>query len=421
MDREVVQHWLSQVLVPYAERDRVARDLNEVLDEFLGLLPRTDVYTYDDGRAMLLLLLDGTLPVEYANATYNIPMNIWIPREYPVLPPMIYVAPTKEMEIRRSFHVDPSGRVRPEEAEHWTKKSEAANLVTLLHACQHLFHHEPPVVAKLRQPNAAASSSRNTSATLMHATDARMSDSRTVQQYEPRRPENPVHKPMVPPRPPTSNSFMEPPLGSSQSRSNKPPVEPRPSTLKQGLADAIVNSQPRVNGSGSVPMRPINPQLAALQNAAYEKLSARRLELRDSLTQANRDLRATSEELQAGKLAIHDEMQRLRAVRSICETRQSNLTRVMRAAEEQIADLHARPNIVVDNMLTATSLAENQLVQLVADDAALEDTMYQLGRALYAEELSLDQFLRQVRILSQEQFFRRALAKKIIGGLRENS
>ncbi|WFC97324.1 suppressor protein stp22 of temperature-sensitive alpha-factor receptor and arginine permease [Malassezia yamatoensis] len=370
---------------------------------------------------MLLLLLDGTLPVEYANATYNIPMNIWIPREYPARPPILYVAPTKEMEIRRSFHVDPSGCVRPEEVEHWTKKSEAANLATLLRACQHLFHNEPPVVAKLRQPNAAASSSRNTSASFMHASDSRISNLRTFQQHGPGKPDVPVHKPMVPPRPPTSNSLVESPHGSSPTWSTKPPIGRHPGTVKQESAHATNDSQPRVLESGAAPIRPVNPQLAALQNAVYEKLSARRLELRDSLNQANQQLQTTSEELQRGKLAIHDEIQRLHAVRSICETRQSNLARIMHAAQQQIADLHARPNIVVDNMLSATSLAENQLVQLVADDAALEDTMYQLGRALYAEELSLDQFLRQARVLSQEQFFRRALAKKIIGGLRSSS
>ena len=49
---------------------------------------------------------------------------------------------------------------------------------------------------------------------------------------------------------------------------------------------------------------------------------------------------------------------------------------------------------------------------------ALEDTLYQLGRALYAEELSFDHFLRHARVLSREQFFRRALSKKIIEGMR---
>lgn len=44
--------------------------------------------------------------------------------------------------------------------------------------------------------------------------------------------------------------------------------------------------------------------------------------------------------------------------------------------------------------------------------------MYQLGRALLAEQLSLDRFIKQTRMLSREQFLRRALAKKIQDGLR---
>lgn len=40
-----------------------------------------------------------------------------------------------------------------------------------------------------------------------------------------------------------------------------------------------------------------------------------------------------------------------------------------------------------------------RLLQLMAEDLALEDTLYQLGRALYAERLPLDRFLK-VRCLA---------------------
>ncbi|KAE8266238.1 hypothetical protein A4X09_0g6104, partial [Tilletia walkeri] len=57
------------------------------------------------------------------------------------------------------------------------------------------------------------------------------------------------------------------------------------------------------------------------------------------------------------------------------------------------------------------------LLTLVAEDHALEDTLYQLGRALNAERIDLDRFLKQTRHLAREQFMRRALARKISEGM----
>ena len=57
------------------------------------------------------------------------------------------------------------------------------------------------------------------------------------------------------------------------------------------------------------------------------------------------------------------------------------------------------------------------MLDLIAEDRALEDTMYHLGRALYNGRLDLDKSLRVIRELAREQFFKRALAKKIQAGL----
>ena len=43
---------------------------------------------------------------------YNISVRIWILREYPNLPPLCYVAPTKDMEISVSPFVDHSGQIQ---------------------------------------------------------------------------------------------------------------------------------------------------------------------------------------------------------------------------------------------------------------------------------------------------------------------
>ncbi|WFD04337.1 suppressor protein stp22 of temperature-sensitive alpha-factor receptor and arginine permease [Malassezia obtusa] len=385
MDRAVVQRWLRQVLEPYAARERLYSDVDRTLIEYPTLLPRTDVYTYDDGRAALLLLLDGTLPVEYGGTVYYIPIQVWIPRAYPRDPPIVYVVPTRDMLVRRSRQVDPSGHVVTEYAERWAHKPEGADLLELLQTCQALFRTEPPVVAKPREtrPAPPARPPRPAPETAAHAS-----------------PDGPAHA--APAAAPTPPKPAAPP---------RPPVPERPAA-PHDAAPLPARSAP------TQPARPMNPELRALHDAVHTKLAARRDGVRRSLTHANAQLRDVLDDLHRGYPAIQDEMQRLEAVQTVCRTHAAQLTSTMHTAQERLHDLQRRADPNVDAMLAATSLVENQLAQLLAEDAALEDTMYQLGRALLAEQLSLDRFIKQTRMLSREQFLRRALAKKIQDGLR---
>lgn len=52
----------------------------------------------------------------------------------------------------------------------------------------------------------------------------------------------------------------------------------------------------------------------------------------------------------------------------------------------------------------------------MAEDAAISDTLYQLNRALTAERIDLERFLKMTRILARDQFRCRALVEKILQG-----
>ena len=79
---------------------------------------------YDDGRTQLLLCVHGLLPISFRNASYNIPIAIWITRDHPRVPPIAYVVPTADMLIKAGQHVDHSGRCTIEYVQHWERKSE---------------------------------------------------------------------------------------------------------------------------------------------------------------------------------------------------------------------------------------------------------------------------------------------------------
>jgi ESCRT-I complex subunit TSG101 len=71
-----------------------------------------------------LLCLHGLLPITYRNASYHIPVAIWLPRDHPRTPPIPYVVPTREMLVRPGRHVDPSGRCSAPYIDHWLRKPE---------------------------------------------------------------------------------------------------------------------------------------------------------------------------------------------------------------------------------------------------------------------------------------------------------
>lgn len=79
---------------------------------------------YDDGRTQLLLCIHGLLPITFRQASYNIPIAVWVTRDYPRQPPIAYVVPTNDMLVRPGKYIDTSGRCHIEYIQHWEKKSE---------------------------------------------------------------------------------------------------------------------------------------------------------------------------------------------------------------------------------------------------------------------------------------------------------
>jgi len=124
-------------------------------------------------------------------------------------------------------------------------------------------------------------------------------------------------------------------------------------------------------------------------------------------------LRAQQADLLKGVPAIRDEMGRLEAVRDVCRGVASRLHEVIQTAERGVTELKRKGDPPVDELVCSTSIVHNQLIDLVAEDNAIEDTIYHLHRALNAGRIDLDRFLRTTRVLAEEQFMKRALVERI--------
>jgi ESCRT-I complex subunit TSG101 len=139
----LTQRWLRQNVQPYLHKERVYADVDAAIRRFPSLRPKSDVYSsvttpksldllsdlltvYDDGRSQLLLCVHGLLPISFRSASYNIPIAVWLTREYSRDPPIPYVIPTSDMLVKAGKFIDLSGRCNIEYVQNWARKSEAS-------------------------------------------------------------------------------------------------------------------------------------------------------------------------------------------------------------------------------------------------------------------------------------------------------
>ncbi|KAK4403291.1 protein ELC [Sesamum angolense] len=67
----------------------------------------------------------------------------------------------------------------------------------------------------------------------------------------------------------------------------------------------------------------------------------------------------------------------------------------------------------VDEAFEPCDVLSKQMMDCTASDLAVEDAIYALDKAAQEGAIPFDQYLRNVRLLSREQFFHRATASKV--------
>ncbi|KAI0637053.1 UEV domain-containing protein [Trametes polyzona] len=628
----LTQKWLREKVQTYPNPDLVYAHADAVLARHPTIRPKTAVYTYDDGRTQVLLCLHGLLPISFRGASYNIPIAVWVPREYPRTPPMAYVVPTSDMLVRPAPDMDISGRCFIDYLRNWERKCEGCSLVALLDAMQDAFSRQPPVYAKPKdftaqqpptsrpsssapdyaarpppplpverqgsvsstaqrttspaplpggppplpaKPGSAAPSAHSPSRTPSvpvpqanansrvespaslstpglatrpppplpphppqelaggghyahspapptysplnrgssldlppHAPGwaagspsspaSNLSQSRSQPPYRagpqtssppppppplppaiasgipgaastayravsppnaytpapvtspyagqqpPPHPPYGASPPYVTPQPsagiPVGHAYVSPPQGAQQPPPPFPPTFPPPSggpppppppappsvpppdlldaeDEETSAAQTALSSATGSSAPAPAPPRPPNPELLRLHEQVHAKVASELASLSQAMAIDAERLRANQADLLAGEPAIRDEMARLEAVRDVCRGVAARLAQVVAAGERNVAELRRKGDPEVDELVCSTTIVHNQLVNLVAEDNAIEDTIYHLHRALNAGRIDLERFLRTTRVLAEEQFMKRALIEKIQAGI----
>jgi len=143
----------------YRHPSKCKAEVLNVVKIYRGLSPQFEKFVFDNGDVAHLLNLNGTIPVEYKGATYNIPVCLWLLTEFPHTAPMGFVVPTKDMQLKVSHYVDHTGKIYMTYLTSWNYPA-TSNLMGLIQACRDAFGELPPVFSKASSSSSAGQHQR---------------------------------------------------------------------------------------------------------------------------------------------------------------------------------------------------------------------------------------------------------------------
>ncbi|PKU49182.1 ubiquitin-conjugating enzyme e2 variant hypothetical protein [Limosa lapponica baueri] len=363
----------------YKYRDLTIQETTSVITQYKDLKPVMDSYVFNDGSSRELMSLSGTIPVPYRGNTYNIPICLWLLDTYPFNPPICFVKPTSSMTIKTGKHVDANGKIYLPYLHEW--KYPQSDLLELIQVMIVVFGEEPPVFSR---PTASSS-------------------------YPPYQATGPPTTSYVPGIPGGISPY---PAGST----------PNPRLGLTTFIDFRGNSCPIFKlkedyGYGNGPSRDgtISEDTirASLISAVSDKLRWRMKEEMDRAQAELNALKRTEEDLKKGHQKLEEMVTRLD--QEVAEV-DKNIELLKKKDEELSSALEKMEsqseNNDIDEVIIPTAPLYKQILNLYAEENAIEDTIFYLGEALRRGVIDLDVFLKHVRLLSRKQFQLRALMQK---------
>ncbi|KAF2669792.1 UEV-domain-containing protein, partial [Microthyrium microscopicum] len=225
----------------YQDPNRTYNDVARTLSNYPSLTPRTDVYTFENGSSALLLLLNGTIPVEFRGQVYRFPVQLWIPQNYPREGPIAYVVPAQDMAIRPGQHVAGDGRVYHPYLAQWGRYWDKSSLFDFVTILRDVFAKDPPVMSKQQATQQASIQS-------VPIQPAAAADGRP---------------PPVPPPPQEYRQSIPPGPSTSSQREDSGPPPPPPKGGVYGNAQNPVSPPPQISQHGPPPIPPLPQEFRA--------------------------------------------------------------------------------------------------------------------------------------------------------------
>lgn len=114
---------------------------------------------------------------------------------------------------------------------------------------------------------------------------------------------------------------------------------------------------------------------------------------------------------------LNSERTGLSQVSTLLASNSQILHDALRKADGVIESSQQHPEPDIDELLVAPTVVANQLYALVAEERAIADVIFVLGRAVERGRISPAVFAKTTRSLAREWYLKKALVKKIGRGM----
>lgn len=165
------------------------------------------------------------------------------------------------------------------------------------------------------------------------------------------------------------------------------------------------------------PPIPPNPEKDHLLHQLAQTLFAMRQRSRQQNDSSLAGLQSQRTAMRAALGAIHQESASLSQLSALLTSNGTILRDALRRADAVVDGSRSHPAPDVDELLVAPTVVANQLYALVAEERAIGDAIFVLGRAVERGRVSPQVFAKTTRSLAREWYLKKALVRKIGRGM----
>lgn len=416
-----VSRQLARLGGVYRDPARVNRDSSSLLKSSVGthLQPIAAVYADETGDTQTVLVLQGTIAIHFRGNTYQLLVDMYLVPAYPNRPPVCYVRLAPNMYLKENHrHVGSDGKVYMPYLHEW--KPATHNLVEMTVAMSSVFSADPPVFSRppapasvtptqtTSQPPAYLSASATTTAATASYT-LPFSEALNAQYQQPQqtpldwRSEQQQLEAMMAREAAEANAAAEAARRAEQEELEqaeqlKAVKAYEEAQLKQVKAAVTAKIQTHCREQAA-----LTKQVIHEDNLDQQKLKSPHPESIETQIKFFRKKKLDLERQCAVVAACTAEIQDWLADHrdDTSPTRQAN-----GAAKTPTQKS-------VDEICVPETAVHRQMLDLAAENASISDALYFLDRALYKDQLTVTEHLRQVRKLAKRQFLIRAHLLKV--------
>ncbi len=210
--------------------------------------------------------------------------------------------------------------------------------------------------------------------------------------------------------------LTSPPPGNVDSSSSAPASSQQYAQQQQSQQQQQQQQQLQQPQQQPPPVPP-NPEKDMLLHQLAQTLAAMRQRSRGQDEATLAGLQAQRTAMLTAAARLQQDMSDVAQLSALLTSNTDILHASLSAADAVVASSKQTPAPAIDDLLVGPTVVANQLYDLVAEERALADAVFMLGRAVERGRISPAVFAKMTRSLAREWWLKKALVRKIARGM----